>query len=116
VYLIVDAPLCSPPSELSSFRDISLYAKIYDYEDVLLVAEKGERSYYWDWMAKNGIRDYISDIITPRETLDLKYIRIKENSKLPWEKLVFYSNGFSIKALHQSTLIIILDYLKLVAD
>jgi hypothetical protein len=114
VYLILDASLSSPPSELSSFRDVTLYAKIFDYEDVLLLAEKETRSYYWSWMIRNGIRDYVSDMITPQEGKNLKAIRISEDDSLPWSELSFYNNGLSVKALHQFSLIMILEYLRLV--
>lgn len=114
VYLVLDAPLCCPPSELSSFRDISLYAKICEYEDILLTAEKGTRSYYWKWMKKNGIRDYISDIITPQELENFKAIRLSEDGTLPWAEIGFFNNGLRIKAVHQFNLTVILEYIRLV--
>lgn len=116
MYLVLDAPLCCPPSELSSFRDVTLYAKICEYEDILLTAEKGTRSYYWKWMKQNGIRDYITDIITPQESKNFKAIIISEDGTLPWSEIGFFNNGLRVKALHQFTLTTILEYIRLVNE
>lgn len=116
MHLIIDANLSCPPSELSSFRDVTLYAKIYNYESILIVAPEGTRSSYWNWMRKNAIKDYVSEIILPHECIDVKAIVIKEDASLPWHRMAFFSNGLKIKALHSYSTSIVLEYLRLIAE
>lgn len=65
--LIIDSALSEPPSEISCFRDVTLYAKVYYYEDVLLRCKKGTRSIYWDWLKRHGAHDFISYLLTEEE-------------------------------------------------
>ena len=46
--LIIGAHLSEPPSEIYCFRDVTLYAKTYIFEDVLIKCPKGTRSIYWN--------------------------------------------------------------------
>lgn len=64
---IIDSSLCEPPSNISLFRDITLYAKTFAFEDVLLECEKGSKSLYWKWLKKFGAHDFISCILTYEE-------------------------------------------------
>ena len=61
--LIIDSSLSEPPSEVSCFRDVTLYSKIFVFEDVLLECPKVTRSLYWKWLKKHGAHDFISDLI-----------------------------------------------------
>jgi hypothetical protein len=63
VKLIIDSNLCEPPSEIYPFRDVTLYAKTYIFDDVLLKCKKGTRTMYWNWLKKYGAHDFISYII-----------------------------------------------------
>ena len=65
--LIIEAPLSAPPSEISCFRDVTLYGKIFIFEDVLLRCEKGSRSFYWEWLKAHGAHDFISQLIREDE-------------------------------------------------
>ena len=67
VQLIIESFLTEPPSEISCFRDVTLYAKTYIFEDVLLLCPLGTRGVYWNWIKKHGAHDFISQLITEYE-------------------------------------------------
>jgi len=68
VKLIIDSSLCEPPSEIYPFRDITLYAKTFIFEDVILKCPNGTRSMYWKWLKDHGAHDFISYLIKHSET------------------------------------------------
>jgi len=70
VNLIIEAPLCEPPSEISSFRDITLYGKTFVFEDIVLLCQKGTRSFYWKWLKKHGAHDFVSYLASDHETIE----------------------------------------------
>tara|TARA_B100002019_G_scaffold277539_1_gene277445 strand:- start:4887 stop:5201 length:315 start_codon:yes stop_codon:yes gene_type:complete len=63
--LIVDAKLTEPPSEVSVFRDISLYASSFLNLSVLVQCNRQDFDVYWYWLRKNGAFDYVRDLIEP---------------------------------------------------
>jgi hypothetical protein len=65
--LIIDSRLSEPPSEISCFRDVTLYAKTYIFEDILLYCPEGTRKMYWSWLKNYGAHDFISDLILNHE-------------------------------------------------
>ena len=65
--LIIAAPLCEPPTEISCFRDVTLYAKTFIFDDILINCTKGTRSLYWNWLKNHGAHDFISDLIGEHE-------------------------------------------------
>lgn len=65
--LIIDSALSEPPSNISCFRDVTLYANLYVCEDILLRCKKGTRSLYWEWLKKHGAHDFISYLLTEEE-------------------------------------------------
>jgi len=65
--LIISASLCAPPSEISPFRDVTLYGKTFVFEDILLECEKGTRSFYWKWLKSHGAHDFISYLLIDSE-------------------------------------------------
>lgn len=65
--LIISASLCAPPSEVSTFRDVTLYGKTFIFEDVLVECEKGTRSFYWEWLKSHGAHDFVSYLICDHE-------------------------------------------------
>ena len=65
--LIIDSSLSEPPSEISCFRDVTLFGKVFIFEDVLLECPKGTRSMYWNWLKKHGAHDFISQLIKQGE-------------------------------------------------
>ena len=65
--LIIDCTLSEPPSEISCFRDVTLFSKVYCFDDVLLSCPTGTRSIYWNWLKSNGAHDYITYLINYKE-------------------------------------------------
>ena len=65
--LIIQAELCEPPSEISCFRDVTLYGKTFIFDDVLVECQSGTRSIYWNWLKKHGAHDFISQLIREEE-------------------------------------------------
>ncbi len=65
--LIIDSSLSEPPSEISCFRDVTLFGKVFIFEDVLLECPKGTRSMYWNWLKKHGAHDFISQLVKQGE-------------------------------------------------
>ncbi len=65
--LIIESCLSEPPSEISCFRDVTLYAKTFLFEDILLECKEGTRSIYWEWLKKHGAHDYISQLVNEEE-------------------------------------------------
>jgi hypothetical protein len=66
--LMIDSCLCEPPSEISCFRDVTLYAKSFVFEDVLLKCPPGTRTMYWNWLKSYGAHDFIDYLITSSES------------------------------------------------
>lgn len=65
--LIIESCLSEPPSEISCFRDITLYAKLFIFEDVLVECPPGTRALYWNWLKSYGAHDFISQMIIQGE-------------------------------------------------
>lgn len=61
--LLIDARLTEPPSEISVFRDITLYSSVFLKYDVLLECEDDVTDLYWYWLKNRGAFDYVSDIV-----------------------------------------------------
>lgn len=65
--LKIESFLSEPPSEISCFRDVTLFAKTFVFEDVLIVCPPGTRSVYWEWLKNHGAHDFISYLIRSDE-------------------------------------------------
>jgi|MDTC01.2.fsa_nt_gb hypothetical protein len=65
--LIIDCSLTVPPSEIYCFRDVTLYAKTFVFQDILVQCEKNTRSMYWKWLKDNSIHDFVSYMLKPTE-------------------------------------------------
>ena len=65
--LKIQSCLTEPPSEISCFRDVTLYAKTYIFDDILVVCPPGTRAIYWYWLKSHGAHDFISDLIREDE-------------------------------------------------
>ena len=65
--LIIDCSLTVPPSETYPFRDVTLYAKTFVFQDILVQCEEGTRSMYWKWLKDNRVHDFVSYMLSPYE-------------------------------------------------
>ena len=96
--LLIEASLSEPPSEVSCFRDVTLYAKTFIFDDVLLVCESGTRSFYWEWLKRHGAHDYISYLAKAEEDINGLSIHPK-------------TGDFIVDRINSWTLNSIIDYL-----
>ena len=69
--LIIEAGLTEPPSEVSVFRDVTLYSKIFLSLYVLLECDQDMKDMYWYWLKRRGAYDFIDEILTPGEELGI---------------------------------------------
>jgi hypothetical protein len=65
--LIIESCLSEPPSEIACFRDVTLYSKLFIFEDILLECKPGTRAIYWNWLKSHGAHDFISQLILDSE-------------------------------------------------
>lgn len=66
--LIIYCTLSEPPSEVSCFRDVTMYSKVFCFEDVLMLCANGTRSIYWNWLKKNGAHDFVNGLLCEGES------------------------------------------------
>lgn len=64
--LIIEADLSAPPSEVSLFRDITLFSSVFLQEEVVIECEKSERDFYYKWLKGKGSWDYVEDFVKPK--------------------------------------------------
>ena len=96
--LIIDSYLCEPPSEISCFRDVTLYGKTFIFEDVLLKCEKGTRSSYWKWLKRHGAHDFISQLIIDNER-EHGFSITKRGGNLNIDRIDVFNLNFIISSL-----------------
>ena len=65
--LIINGNLVFPPSEVSCFRDITLYTHIYTDFPVLVQIEPQHVDTCYKYLIRTGSFDYVQDIITPSQ-------------------------------------------------
>ena len=64
--LIIDAELTEPPSEVSVFRDVTLYSNVFLNMEVLLLCQVDMKDLYWYWLKSVGAFDFVEDIVCDR--------------------------------------------------
>lgn len=67
--LIISSFLTEHPSSLYCFRDVTLYAKSFVFDDIIIKCPKGTRSFYWTWLKRNGAHDFISYLAREKESI-----------------------------------------------
>lgn len=96
--LIIESVFSEPPSEISCFRDVTLYAKTFVFEDILLKCRKGTRSMYWKWLKKHGAHDFISYLIRDDEK-ESGYTISRERGNIKVERICVNNLDFILKCL-----------------
>jgi pantothenate kinase-related protein Tda10 len=61
--LIISAEFTAPPSEVSVFRTLTMYATLFRSMDCLVEANKHEIDYYYKWLRDKYAKDYIKQMI-----------------------------------------------------
>ena len=86
--VIIDAGLTEPPSEVSVFRDITLYSNVFLQHDILLECVSDMKDMYWYWLKRKGAFDYVEDFIERNQengitirpvgaSISVKYLRVE---------------------------------------
>lgn len=96
--LIIDSNLCEPPSQIYPFRDVTLYAKTFVFEDVLLKCKPGTRSAYWSWLKSYGAHDFISYLIKESEN-ESGFLIAPKKGNLNIQEISYSNLDFIIKVL-----------------
>ena len=65
--LRIFAPLSSPPSSPTLFRDTTLVANAFCNFDVVVECPRGTRSFYWTWLKARGAHDFIEELVLEGE-------------------------------------------------
>lgn len=65
--LIIESCLTEPPSEITCFRDVTLFGKLFVFEDILIECKPGTRTIYWNWLKSHGAHDFVSQLILDSE-------------------------------------------------
>ena len=65
--IIYDSVLTEPPSSISCFRDVTLFAKSFLSFENLIKCPNGTRSIYWSWVKRYGAHDFIDGLILDGE-------------------------------------------------
>jgi hypothetical protein len=89
--LIIESCLTEPPSEVTCFRDVTLFAKLFVFEDVLVECQPGTRAIYWNWLKSNGAHDFVSQMILETENQSGHKIKTTRGANYTTDR-INYSN------------------------
>jgi len=79
---VIAGGLCEPPTESLPFRHLTLVSKENLEFDVLLECPKEFEDFYFKYMKKMGVFDYVDDIIYPE--LKIEGIRLDIQNLYPY--------------------------------
>lgn len=65
--LIINGHLMFPPSEVSCFRDITLYVNVFIKTPVLVQADPAHVDSCYHYMLQTGSFDFVDDIVQPSQ-------------------------------------------------
>lgn len=61
--ILIDSALTEPPSSVTLFRDITLFANVFKDRAVLLESTNEMKDFYYKWLKSRGAFDFIEDIV-----------------------------------------------------
>lgn len=96
--VIIDSRLTAPPSEVSLFRDITLFTQTFLKENVVLECEKEERDFYYKWLKNKAAWDYVEDFIKPLSEQGRLSIRIS-GGNITVDRINYKNINYIIKRL-----------------
>lgn len=78
--LLISCELTAPPSEISAFRSLTLYATIFKHMDCLIESNPEDIDFYYRWIKRNYAHDFVKQFVTYGEEtgIRLKYSSIKK--------------------------------------
>ena len=81
--LIIDATLTEPPSEITCFRDVTLYTSCFIKKRIVVECEDAMKDIYWRWLKRYGAFDYVEDIVPLFSESDISIRPRKGNITVP---------------------------------
>lgn len=93
--VIIEACLSEPPSSISCFRDVTLYAACFAKVNVLLECPSEQKDIYYYWLKRHGAYDFIDEIVDLGEELGYRIGTSRANcnvSKINYDNLNFIIN------------------------
>ena len=95
--LLIDAELSAPPSEVTLFRDITLFSACFLKKDVILECKHSEQDYYYKWLKRRGSWDFVEDIVSPKTEYGLSVRPSRGNITIP--RITYNNFSFIIERL-----------------
>jgi len=89
--LLISSELTAPPSEVSAFRTLTLYATTFKQLDCLVEVDKNEIDFYYKWLKDRYALDFVKQFVYIGETTGfrLQYSRIKKLTYNNLNDLIF---------------------------
>jgi hypothetical protein len=78
--LLISSELTAPPSEVSAFRTLTLYATVIKKLDCLVEVKPNEIDFYYRWLKEKYAMDFVKEFVTVGEAngFRLKHDSIKK--------------------------------------
>jgi len=95
--LIIDAELTAPPSEVTLFRDITLFSHVFLEKTTVIECRKDERDFYYKWLKNRCAWDYVEDFIKPNTEIGISIRKKKANICV--EKINYQNFNLIIQSL-----------------
>lgn len=87
--LVINAELTAPPSEVTLFRDITLYANTFLDQEIVIECPREERDFYYKWLKQKCALDFIEDFVKNNTVEGITIRREKATIKV---ERINYSN------------------------
>ena len=65
--LLIDGKLTLPPSEVSCFRDVTLYGSVFGKFNILIDPRQIQKDMVWMWLKQNGAHDFVDYILSSKD-------------------------------------------------
>lgn len=89
--LVISCELTAPPSEVSAFRSLTMYATMFKQLDCLIEAKDDEIDFYYTWLKRNHAYDFVRQFVKPKEVMGIRlnYDRIERITYNNLNDLIF---------------------------
>jgi hypothetical protein len=89
--LLISGELTAPPSEVSAFRTLTLYATTFKKLDCLVEVQCGEVDFYYKWLREKCAMDFVQAFVTIGEApgFRLNHEKIKKLTYNNLNDLIF---------------------------
>ena len=98
--LLIDGKLSFPPSEISCFRDVTLYGSVFGNFDILIESRNRNKDIIYKWLKQNGSFDFVDDIV-PHNTEKGVSLSYKKRCNICTTRITAKNLNFIISRLKQ---------------